>query len=206
MTRPCALLVAWPPPRRLQAAAADMFAGGRSQHRESGRASHVACATGPTRRFSWTAQDVMPQGICPGPMATFSRRASAPGEWRGPHGTADSLRRQHWIGGSDLGPCHGLRRLSLSAGPRPRRALRIEPSTARIWWSQTPRPPIRLRRFCRWPPRPSTTQETIDQRPQRARLAATDTGQRVGVAKHVVAVSTNAQEVAKFGDRSRQHV
>ena len=111
------------------------------------------------------------------------------------------------IGGSDLGPGHGLRGAARTTRPRPDDALRLQH-----------RPDRHLPRRCATSTRPTTLFIDLvqdlhhpgdaDQRraPPAHWLLDGLGGEEKAVAKHFVAVSTNAKEVTRVRHRRGQHV
>ena len=130
-------------------------------------------------------------------MAAFADRVRS-GEWSRPHRQAIRNVVNIGIGGSDLGPAMAYEALLARQPARHRRPLRVE---------------RRRHRFSRGGARPRPGGDAVHRRLQdvhdardahqralRARLGARRRcGDEAAVAKHFVAVSTNAEKVAEFG-------
>ena len=169
------------------------------RHREPRRAARRAARARAARRIVVDGEDVVPQvHEVLDRMADFADRVRS-GEWKGHTGKRIRNVVNIGIGGSDLGPGDGLRGAAALQRPRHDVPLRLQ------------RRRHRLRRGDARPrPRGDAVHRLVedlhdagddDQRAHRARdwsLAALG-GDASAVAKHFVAVSTNAEEVAEFG-------
>ena len=130
-------------------------------------------------------------------MSDFSNRVRS-GAWKGHTGKRIRNVVNIGIGGSDLGPVMAYEALRHYSRPRADVPLRLE---------------RRRHRLRRGDPRSRSGRDAVhhlvedlhhagddDQRPDRARLVAGGAGRRRrAVAKHFVAVSTNAEKVSEFG-------
>ena len=183
-----------------------MFAGRAHQHqRGPGRAAHRAAPAAATRARRWTARTSSP--TCTRCWTGWAQFADAvrSGEWTGHTGERIRTVVNIGIGGSDLGPVMAYEALRDLRRPRPRvrfvsnidptdlaEAIRdLDPATTLFIVSS----------------KTFTTQETLtNARAARAWLLDGLGGDESAVAKHFVAVSTNAKEVARVRHRRGQHV
>jgi len=192
------LLLALAQAMGLQSRAAAMFAGEPINTTEGRSVLHTALRSRPGDRFMSDGEDVVPDiHLVLDRMASFSERVRS-GEWTGHTG----LRIRHvvniGIGGSDLGPLMAYRALThfVHSDIDVRFVSNVDP--ANLIDATSDLDPaetlfvVASKTF--------TTAETLtNARHARDWLLAGLGGDPSAVAKHFVAVSTNAPEVAAFG-------
>jgi glucose-6-phosphate isomerase len=174
-----------------------MFSGERINSTEKRPVLHVALRNRSNRPIRVDGRDVMPEvNAVLEKMAAFSERLRG-GSWKGHTGKAITDVVNIGIGGSDLGPVmvtealrpYALRRL------RPHFVSNVD-GTHLAETLATLDPETALFIVCS---KTFTTQETlVNARSARAWFLES-ARKEAAVAKHFVAVSTNASEVAKFG-------
>ena len=174
-----------------------MFRGDNINVSENRAVLHVALRNRSNRPILVDGQDVMPEvnGVLK-KMADFSERVRS-GAWKGYTGKAVTDVINIGIGGSDLGPVMVTEALK----PYSQRNLKLHfvsnvdgthiAETLRVLDPETAVFIVASKTF--------TTQETLTNAHTARRWFLDAAKQESAVAKHFVAVSTNAKEVARFG-------
>ena len=126
------------------------------------------------------------------------RRQVRSGDWPGHTGKRIRNVVNIGIGGSDLGPAMAYEALRAVQRARPDVPLRLQRRRRRLRRGG-PRPSTRPRRSSSSPRRRSPPSRRMTNAPPPATGARRRSGDEAAVAKHFVAVSTNAEEVAAFG-------
>ena len=181
----------------LRGAIADLFSGRRINETENRAVLHIALRNRSNTPIRVDGEDVMPKvNAVLGRMAAFAERVRS-GDWKGHTGRPIRNLVNLGIGGSDLGPVmayealkpYGERRLTVRFvsnvdGTHLAEAVRdLDPrETLFIVSSKT-----------------FTTQETMTNAQSARAWCLRALGDAAAVARHFVAVSTNAQKVAEFG-------
>ena len=173
-----------------------MFRGERSTLRRNGAVLHIALRAPKSSTIVVEGNVVPDVHAVLDKMAGFCDRVRS-GDWKGYTGKRIRNVVNIGIGGSDLGPGDGLRGAPALQRSRPDFPVRLQ---------------RRRHRFRRGDSGPRSGRNAVhrllqdihdagndDQCPDRARGRWTGSAETAAVAKHFVAVSTNAEEVAKFG-------
>ncbi|MDH3636939.1 MAG: glucose-6-phosphate isomerase [Gammaproteobacteria bacterium] len=191
------LLVALARQAGIEAARDRMFSGNKINVTERRAVLHVALRDSSNMPIMVNGEDVTPAvNAVRDRMYTFSERVRA-GEWRGYTGERITDIVSIGIGGSDLGPSMVCQ--ALSPYRHPELTLHFVSNIDGTHISET------LRRV---DPRSTlfivasktfTTLETLTNARRARAWCVEQTGTESAIAKHFVAVSTNAEEVARFG-------
>jgi glucose-6-phosphate isomerase len=174
-----------------------MFAGEKINRTENRAVLHVALRNRPDRPILVDGRDVMPDvRAVLERMAAFADRVRK-GAWRGHTGERIRDVVNIGIGGSDLGPamaCEALR-------PFAKRSLRTHfvSNVDATHLAETLRQVKAGRTLFLVASKTFTTQETMTNARSARQWLVAQLGSEAAVARHFVAVSTNAAEVAKFG-------
>ena len=176
-----------------------MFRGEKINVTENRAVLHVALRAPRGRADLVDGKDVVPEvHAVLDQMADFAERVRS-GDWTGHTGQRIRNVVNIGIGGSDLGPVMAYEALRHYSRARPDLPLRVERRRHRLRRGRRATS-IRPRRCSSSPPRPSPRSETMtNARTARAWVLGGARRRRAAIAKHFVAVSTNAAEVAKFG-------
>jgi glucose-6-phosphate isomerase len=173
-----------------------MFSGEKINSTENRAVLHVALRNRSGKRIVVDGRDVMPgvEGVL-GRMRDFSERVRS-GAWRGATGEAITDIVNIGIGGSDLGPLMVCEALKPYQRPDLRPHFVSNVDAAHLTHTISRLDPARTLFIVA--SKTFTTQETMTNAAS-ARAWLTDALGEDAVAKHFVAVSTNAAEVARFG-------
>jgi len=173
-----------------------MFAGEKINSTENRAVLHVALRNRTERPILVDGTDVMPEiAAVLEKMRLFSERVRS-GSWRGATGEAITDVVNIGIGGSDLGPVMACEALKPYQRPNLRPHFVSNVDAAHL--SHTLARLDHARTLFIVASKTFTTQETMTNAAS-ARSWLTDALGKDAVAKHFVAVSTNAAEVARFG-------
>ncbi|GEO12389.1 glucose-6-phosphate isomerase [Microvirga aerophila] len=173
-----------------------MFSGEKINSTENRAVLHVALRNRSGKPIVVDGRDVMPgvEGVL-GRMRDFSERVRS-GAWRGATGEAITDIVNIGIGGSDLGPLMVCEALKPYQRPDLRPHFVSNVDAAHLTHTISRLDPARTLFIVA--SKTFTTQETMTNAAS-ARAWLTDALGEDAVAKHFVAVSTNAAEVARFG-------
>ncbi len=185
---------------RLEDWRARMFAGDRINVTENRAVLHVALRNRSNRPILVDGRDVMADvNAVLAKMRDFSEQVRS-GAWRGHTGAAVTDVVNIGIGGSDLGPCMVCEALKPYQRPDLRPHFVSNVDGAQLHDTLAPLEPahtlfvVASKTF--------TTQETMTNAASARAWLVERLGDEAAVAKHFVAVSTNAQAVAAFGIRT----
>ena len=185
---------------RLEDWRARMFAGDRINVTENRAVLHVALRNRSNRPIVVDGRDVMADvNAVLAKMREFSEQVRS-GAWRGYTGAAVTDVVNIGIGGSDLGPCMVCEALKPYQRPDLRPHFVSNVDGAQLHDTLAPLEPahtlfvVASKTF--------TTQETMTNAASARAWLVERLGDEAAVAKHFVAVSTNAQAVATFGIRT----
>ncbi|HMP75527.1 MAG TPA: glucose-6-phosphate isomerase [Kiritimatiellia bacterium] len=181
----------------LQAAIAAMFAGEKINATENRAVLHVALRNRSNTPILVDGQDVMPEvNAVLERMRAFSRRVRS-GEWTGHTGKRIRNIVNIGIGGSDLGPVMAVEALK----PYSDRALtvRFVSNVDATHFAECTRDLDPEETLFIVASKTFTTQETMTNAETAKAWALAKLGDPAAVAKHFVAVSTNAAKVSAFG-------
>ena len=175
-----------------------MFAGEKINVTEGRAVLHVALRNRGNRPILVDGKDVMPEvGAVLAQLRDFTERVRG-GAWRGHTGETITDVVNIGIGGSDLGPSWSPRRSARTPRPDLRAHFVSNVDGTHIAETLKRVPPARTLFIVA--SKTFTTQETLtNARTARAWLLDQLGGDPAAVARHFVAVSTNAKEVAAFG-------
>ena len=184
----------------------DVRGRARERHRGPAGAAHGAADARGTRRSWSTASTSSPRCTpCSTQMGAFAEQVRD-GTWRGHTGRRDPQRREHRDRRQRPRPGDGLRRAARVQRRRAAVPLRVERRRrrSRRRASRASTPPRRCSSSRRRRSRRSRRSRTR-RRPARWLLDQLG-GDEAAVARHFVAVSTNAEKVAEFGIDTDEHV
>jgi glucose-6-phosphate isomerase len=177
-----------------------MFAGDRINVTENRAVLHIALRNRSNRPIVVDGRDVMPAvNAVLDKMRAFSEQVRS-AAWRGHTGAAVTDIVNIGIGGSDLGPCMVCEALKPYQRPDLRPHFVSNVDGAQLHDTLAPLDPahtlfvVASKTF--------TTQETMTNAASARAWLVERLGDEAAVAKHFVAVSTNAQAVATFGIRT----
>jgi glucose-6-phosphate isomerase len=183
----------------LEAWRARMFEGNRINVTENRAVLHVALRNGSGRAILVDGRDVMPDvNAVLARMRDFSERVRS-GAWRGHTGEIVTDVVNIGIGGSDLGPCMVCEALNPYQRPDLRPHFVSNVDGAHLLDTLAPLDPARTLFIVA--SKTFTTQETMTNAASARRWLVERLGDEAAVARHFVAVSTNAEAVAAFGIR-----
>ena len=186
--------------RELPAWIERMFRGERINFTEGRPALHVALRNRSNRPIEVDGADVMPEvNAVLAQMRTFSNRVRR-GEWRGYDGAPITDVVNIGIGGSDLGPLMVTEALKPYGGPL-RAHFVSNVGGAHIHETLKALDPARTLFIVA--SKTFTTQETLTNARTARRWLLAAAGDESAIARHFVAVSTNAEAVAAFGIDTR---
>ena len=185
---------------RLEEQIAAMFSGAKINETENRAVLHIALRNRSNRPILVDGKDVMPEvNAVLDQMAAFTRQVHS-GEWRGHTGKPIRQIVNIGIGGSDLGPKMACEALNTYAVPG--FACHFVSNVDGFHLADTVRGLDPAETLFIVASKTFTTLETMTNAFS-ARKWLTDHLGEEAVAKHFVAVSTNAEEVAKFGIDTR---
>ncbi len=186
--------------RELPAWIERMFRGERINFTEGRPVLHVALRNRSNRPIEVDGADVMPEvNAVLAQMRTFSNRVRR-GEWRGYDGAPITDVVNIGIGGSDLGPLMVTEALKPYGGPL-RAHFVSNVDGAHIHETLKALDPARTLFIVA--SKTFTTQETLTNARTARRWLLAAAGDESAIARHFVAVSTNAEAVAAFGIDTR---
>jgi glucose-6-phosphate isomerase len=181
----------------LRAAAADMFAGKPVNETERRSVLHVALRNRTNMPILVNGADVMPDvNAVLDRMRSFARRVRS-GEWKGYTGKRIRAVVNIGIGGSDLGPAMAVEALR-SFSDRDMQ-VRFVSNVDGTHFAEQTRDLVPAETLFIVASKTFTTQETMTNALSARAWALGALKDEAAVGRHFVAVSTNAQEVRKFG-------
>ena len=191
------LLVALAEAVHLRQTIEDMFSGKKINETENRAVLHIALRNRSNRPIQVDGKDVMPEvNAVLNQMAAFSRKVRS-GEWVGYSGKRIRNIVNIGIGGSDLGPAMAYEALK----PYSDRTLTVRfiSNVDGTHLAEATRDLDPAETLCIISSKTFTTQETMTNAESAKAWLLKSLGDPAAVAKHFVAVSTNAEKVAAFG-------
>jgi glucose-6-phosphate isomerase len=181
----------------LRQAIADMYSGKRINVTEDRPVLHVALRNRSNNPILLDGKDVMPEvNEVLGRMASFARRVRS-GEWKGYTGRPIRNVINIGIGGSDLGPAMAYEALKSSSDRR--LTVRFVSNVDGTHIAEMTRDLNPEETLFIIASKTFTTQETMTNAETARDWAIETLKDRAAVARHFVAVSTNVDEVQRFG-------
>jgi glucose-6-phosphate isomerase len=191
------LLLALADAVNLRQAIDDLFTGKKINETENRAVLHIALRNRSNRPIQVDGKDVMPEvKAVLDQMASFSRRVRS-GEWVGHTGKRIRNVVNIGIGGSDLGPVMAYEALKPYSDRN--LTMRFVSNVDGTHIVETTRDLDPAETLCIISSKTFTTQETMTNAESAKTWLLKALGDPAAVAKHFVAVSTNAEKVAAFG-------